>query len=527
MHKRPISIIIAIVFILTLIPINIFASDVITLNDISDKKPGDTVTIYGTNALGNITVKVLRPDNTIFYFNTLMGTDYSDSFTLPLDTMVGNYKVIVGKGEAVAVKIFNVQVDAETPTIPSSGNEEATPLPKYEAVVIVGAESVKLNITVDIKSGNAGIKLDGVMLDNLLKKAINFESGIKTVTVSLPNIEGVRSYSIDLPVRNISSENYNSRLQFNTPVGTLSIPDQMLTGLSEAGGKAATISIGHGDKSKLSSELKTSLGDRPLIQLNMTVDGKLIEWNNPNVPVTLSIPFKPIVKEMDDPEHIGIWYIDQNGSFVPVPTGRYDSKTGEVNFTTTHFSYYAVSYVQKSFRDLDSVAWAKKQVEVLASKGIIGGTSNDTFSPDKAITRADYMVLLVRTLGLSAKFTENFNDVVPGEYYYDAVGIAKALGITSGTGNNNFNPKANISRQDMMVLTTRALTKSKDLKGLDSSSVLDKFKDKEDIAEYAKESMATLVSEGLINGSGNNINPRNNTTRAEAAVLLYNIYNKY
>ncbi|MCR4430200.1 MAG: S-layer homology domain-containing protein [Tepidanaerobacteraceae bacterium] len=54
-----------------------------------------------------------------------------------------------------------------------------------------------------------------------------------------------------------------------------------------------------------------------------------------------------------------------------------------------------------------------------------------------------------------------------------------------------------------------------------------KFTDKSLIASYAVEGIATLVKEGLIAGSANKINPKSNATRAEAAVLLCGIYNKY
>ncbi len=78
-----------------------------------------------------------------------------------------------------------------------------------------------------------------------------------------------------------------------------------------------------------------------------------------------------------------------------------------------------------------------------------------------------------------------------------------------------------------MVLTARALAKFKGLKAADDIAALDKFNDKGDIAGYAANSLATLVKEGLIAGSGNKLNPRAQTTRAEAAVSLYRIYNKY
>lgn len=229
---------------------------------------------------------------------------------------------------------------------------------------------------------------------------------------------------------------------------------------------------------------------------------------------------------MNDPEHIVVWYIDGSGKVVPVPNGHYDPVTGTVTFTTTHFSYYAVAYVRKTFGDLGSVEWARKPIEVMASKGIISGTGLDAFSPTRSITRADYLVLLVKTLGLTTEFDNNFDDVSPDANYYEALGIAKKLGIAVGIGNNRFNPEETISRQDMMVLTVRALEKAGKLQCSGVNELPDKFSDKGEIAGYAVDSVSALVKEGLIVGSDNRLNPRANTTRAEAAVFLYRIFNR-
>ncbi|MDD2620796.1 MAG: S-layer homology domain-containing protein, partial [Syntrophomonadaceae bacterium] len=83
-----------------------------------------------------------------------------------------------------------------------------------------------------------------------------------------------------------------------------------------------------------------------------------------------------------------------------------------------------------------------------------------------------------------------------------------------------------ISRQDMMVLTANALGKLKEMQAVEDTNVLDRFNDKADIAGYAAKSMATLVTEGLISGQGDKLNPGLRATRAEAAVFLYKICNK-
>jgi hypothetical protein len=162
----------------------------------------------------------------------------------------------------------------------------------------------------------------------------------------------------------------------------------------------------------------------------------------------------------------------------------------------------------------------------MASKGIINGTSSTTYSPVENITRADYLVLLIKTLDLTADFDSNFDDVTPSDYYYETLGIAKKLGIAEGMGNNLFNAMGNISRQDMIVMTSRALEKFQDLEITRDTTVLDEFSDNEEISSYAVESLATMVNEGLISGSGDKLNPLAYSTRGESAVFLYRIYNK-
>jgi len=78
-----------------------------------------------------------------------------------------------------------------------------------------------------------------------------------------------------------------------------------------------------------------------------------------------------------------------------------------------------------------------------------------------------------------------------------------------------------------MVLTARVLEKFNGLKATAANEILDKFSDKGDIADYAADYLATLVKEGLIVGSDGRLNPRANTTRAEAAVFMYRIYNMF
>jgi hypothetical protein len=338
----------------------------------------------------------------------------------------------------------------------------------------------------------------------------------------------VNTYTLGIPAASLSGAEGNDKLTFSTEKGSITIPENMLSDMPGAAGKEAGITIGEGDKSSLPADVKDALGDRPIVQLTLTINGAQTNWNNPNSPVVVSIPYTPTAEELSDPEHLVVWYIDGSGNVVNVPSGKYDPATGTVTFSTTHFSRYAISFVHKTFSDLNGYGWAKKSIEIMASKGVVNGTGANAYSPGKSITRADYLIMLVNTLGLSADFDSNFKDVKQGAYYYEAVGIAKALGVITGSGDNKFAPKEKISRQDMMVMTARSLQKYRELKAADDgAALLGQFTDSGSIAGYAAESMAALIKDGLVTGSGDRINPRLLTTRAEAIAFLYRIYNKY
>lgn len=176
------------------------------------------------------------------------------------------------------------------------------------------------------------------------------------------------------------------------------------------------------------------------------------------------------------------------------------------------------------FADLGGYDWAKEAIAVLTEKGIIKGTGENTFAPAEQIKRADYIALMVRMLGLTAEVKDNFDDVTPDQYYYKEVGIAKALGLTSGVGNNRFNPEEAITRQDMFAIAYRIMQMQKLLKAEANPGVLSPFADGANIADYAKAPLAALVSMDLVKGSENRIRPLDNTTRAETAVFIYRLY---
>jgi O-glycosyl hydrolase len=350
-------------------------------------------------------------------------------------------------------------------------------------------------------------------------------SGI--AVVEIPKVSGAETYAVSLPAASLAAKDAGKQIKIDTEFGTITAPTNMLSADEIAGAQKVGLQISKVDQAALGSELKAKIGNKPVIEINLKIDGSVKSWNNPDAPVTISIPYTPTAEELADPEHIVVWYIDGSGNAISVPTGRYDKATGMAVFTTTHFSKYAVVYVKKTFEDISSYGWAKDAIEILASRGVINGTSGTTFTPGAAIKRADFIVMLTKALGLTAKADSNFTDVKAGTPYYEAAGIAKKLGITKGVGGNRFAPDETITRQDMMVMIRNAMDAAGRKLTAGSAASLGKYKDGGKVSAYAKESFSILVENKIVSGdSASNLNPLSKATRAETAVLIHRISGK-
>jgi len=170
-----------------------------------------------------------------------------------------------------------------------------------------------------------------------------------------------------------------------------------------------------------------------------------------------------------------------------------------------------------TYYDMNDYGWARKAAETLKEKGITEDADVYAFRPGEKITRAEFAGFLIRTLGLKGDTAKNFADVTEDTPYAAEIAIGRALGILKGTGDDLYNPNAEISRQDLMVICARGM---RTVKALEEGGNMD-FSDAEAIADYAVLDIAAVVRAGIVRGNADGtLNPRGNTTRAEAAVIM-------
>jgi len=405
-------------------------------------------------------------------WNDTTGTGYMDTSVFGVLTLTGKSSgpvIVVGGG-----------------TAPSAGSVENKD----------GVVSIKPEIK---KEGNLAT---GIVSEDNLKKALEMATpaadGTKRIVVETPKQENSTAYGIQLPTERLQGKD-SFVLTWKTGLAEIAIPSDMLPGETAGSGHAA-IRVAVGSPESLDAATREKIGNRPVLELSLLVDGKETAWSNPNAPVAISIPYKPTAEELRSPDSIVVWYIDGEGKATPVPNGRYDAATGTVVFRATHFSGYAVAFVSKTFGDLANARWAKPAIEALAARDVIRGTSASTFAPSASITRKDFVALLVRSLELQDA---------------DFAG--------AGDGDGAAQSNAPFTREDMMVLTAGALKASG--KPLEAGGTLDGFADAASLSADAKASAAALVKAGILNGKNGKLAPGDTLTRAEAAVIVYRIWN--
>lgn len=120
----------------------------------------------------------------------------------------------------------------------------------------------------------------------------------------------------------------------------------------------------------------------------------------------------------------------------------------------------------RSFQDVtDKGKYYFKPVYWAVEKGITSGTSSTRFSPDEVCTRGEIVTFLYKAFGNGECVSSaGFDDISDDKYYYNAVNWAVKKGITSGTGNGMFSPDGLCTRAQIVTFLYRAAGSPKIIK---------------------------------------------------------------
>ena len=178
---------------------------------------------------------------------------------------------------------------------------------------------------------------------------------------------------------------------------------------------------------------------------------------------------------------------------------------------------------ERPFDDVKEGIWYDEAATYVYENGIMTGTAEKTFDPNKPFSRAMLAQIIYAIAEKPAvSGASTFKDVPAGKWYTNAVTWCASKGIVSGYPDGTFKPDASIKRQEMAtILRKYAEVSGKDVK---ATGDLSKFSDQAKVSNYAKTAMSWAVGNNMISGTkqGSTIllDPQGTATRAQAAVIL-------
>lgn len=200
-----------------------------------------------------------------------------------------------------------------------------------------------------------------------------------------------------------------------------------------------------------------------------------------------------------------------------------ENRDGTYSFTMpsgTANVYVRFSGSGLPFADVPSGSWYYDDVAYVYDTGLMTGLTATAFGPNLSTTRGMIVTILWRMENEpAAKHGCPFADVRRGSYYEQAIAWASENGIVTGFDSSTFAPDRAITREQLAAILFRFAA----YRGTDAVTLrenLSSFQDQAAISAYAVSALNWAVGEGLMQGTGDKLEPTGNATRAQVAAML-------
>jgi len=408
-----------------------------------------------------------------------------------------------------------------------SGNNDNTNQPEDKPQAPVTGETKPIQPD---KNGNAAVDNSSVQsaIDKAkqdAKKNGTTEKGI-AVTVPITSAAGQTSFNVTIKAQTLDllvKENVRQFTVATDHLVSVNIGLDTLKQLDAASAGGDIILRANKVDALRSTEAKAAIGTRPVYDLSLVYlsGGKETPITSLNGH-TISVRLPYTAAKGEQTGNLYAVYVDDAGKVEWITRSSYDASLKAVVFETGHFSVYGVGYKNPApaFTDIHN-HWAADNILFAASRGLLSGTSDTTFSPGTGMTRGMFVTALGRLAGINPDSyqTGKFTDVKADAYYAPYVNWAAQNGIMEGVTATTFAPDTNINREQMAVIMANYAKKL----GYDLPKTLRAvtFADNAQISSWAKDAVKAMQQAGILAGKANNcFDPKGTATRAEVATVL-------
>lgn len=188
-------------------------------------------------------------------------------------------------------------------------------------------------------------------------------------------------------------------------------------------------------------------------------------------------------------------------------------------------SNVAAPHIHSNFVDVPHHYWAYGAISLVTQEKLMSGYQDGSFRPDRSLTREEAASLFSRLIGESPTTTSTtFQDISPERWSAQAIESVASQNLISGYGDNSYRPDKPMSRQEFALVTYKFIHsrgyRTEDPTVLDNVN----FGDQKFIAPWAQTAVRELASLGFLSYDPRNLfNPEKYITRAEAAEITYRL----
>lgn len=380
----------------------------------------------------------------------------------------------------------------------------------------------KITPDIIVNNGKATASVEKEEVDKILEYAK--ENDITNITIDAVTDEDITASIVKIPGASISDiAKKGLSLIIETASGTFEIDNNAIEVIASKGNGSVEMSFEKIDSDKLSQKNKDLVENHPIFDLSISVGGSSVT-DFGKEEITVKLPYTSVADENEN--NLTVYYLDDEGNAIEMSGAYYDKSSNYMIFKTNHFSVFAIVCEDKiNFTDVKEGAWYYDTVQYVVNNGLFSGTSDTTFSPDSAMTRAMLVTVLYRLEGKPEVLNENiFTDVKAGAWYENAVKWASKNGITSGYGEGIFGTNDAITREQLTtILYNYAKYKGYDI---DKTADISNYIDADNISSWAKNSFTWACGSELVNGITNTtLEPKSSATRAQVATILMRFCN--
>jgi hypothetical protein len=157
-----------------------------------------------------------------------------------------------------------------------------------------------------------------------------------------------------------------------------------------------------------------------------------------------------------------------------------------------------------AFKDIPGRYWASPSIQFLNERGVITGYADQTFQPNRPVTRAEFAVILAKSQGL--KMTPStpqnpskiqFSDVPTSHWANKAIQTIVEQGWMAGYPNRRFRPNQSLTMAEMYVILSRVQTGAQRLTDSQTAEILRFYRDSDELPGWARIPVAQAIQSGI------------------------------